>query len=50
MNDDSEETLKDKDITVMVAGMYHYPDVPSGITPRGFLRVWDGTGMAPSDP
>jgi hypothetical protein len=50
MNDDDEETLKDRDITILVAGMYSYPDVPSGITPRGFLRVWDGTGSSPSDP
>lgn len=50
INASDEEHLKDRDITVMIAGIFPYPTLPSGATPRGFLRVWDGTGIAPSDP
>jgi hypothetical protein len=50
INDSDEEHLKDRDITVMIAGVFPYPEMPSGVNPRGFLRVWDGTGIAPSDP
>ncbi|KAG7368887.1 telomeric single stranded DNA binding POT1/CDC13-containing protein [Nitzschia inconspicua] len=50
MNNEDEENLKDRDITAMVAGIYRYPLMPSGITPRGMLRIWDGTGIPPSDP
>lgn len=50
MNNEEEENLKDRDITVMIAGIYPYPQQPSGANPRGMLRIWDGTGMPPSDP
>jgi hypothetical protein len=50
ISEGDEEHLKDRDITVMVTGKYAYPGPPDGISPKGFLRVWDGTGFAPSDP
>lgn len=50
MNNEEEDKLKDGDITVMVAGVYPYPQQPSGVTPWGMMRIWDGTGIAPSDP
>lgn len=38
------------DLTVMVAAVIPLPDEDtSGGTPRGFLRVWDGTGVPKSD-
>lgn len=46
--EDDETTFENKDITVMVVQKlrYQYSDV----LPHGVLRVWDGTGNAPSDP
>jgi hypothetical protein len=39
------------DLTVMVASVIPVPeDLTSGVSPRGFLRVWDGTGFPASDP
>ena len=50
MNEDEEEKFRDRDLTVMVTAKYPYPEESrSGVTPWGFLRVWDGTGSAPSD-
>jgi Telomeric single stranded DNA binding POT1/CDC13 len=38
------------DLTVMVASILPIPSEQlSGVTPRGFLRVWDGTGVPKSD-
>jgi hypothetical protein len=46
-----EESVQDRDLTVLVTATFPYPQTRrSGITPRGFLRVWDGTGMSRSDP
>jgi hypothetical protein len=50
MKDSDKEPREDRDITVMVTGKYLLPDNPTGINPRGFLRIWDGTGQYPSDP
>jgi hypothetical protein len=47
---EEEEILKDRDITVMIAGIYPYEQQPYSVTPRGMLRIWDGTGIPPSDP
>jgi hypothetical protein len=49
------ETYSDEhtrgDLTVMVASIIPVPeDLTSGVSPRGFLRVWDGTGFPASDP
>jgi len=39
------------DLTVMVAAILPVPkELINGISPRGFLRVWDGTGFPASDP
>lgn len=38
------------DITVMVTSIWPVPSVDSDSLPRGFLRVWDGTGIPISDP
>lgn len=47
----SEETNRRGDLTVMVAAIIPVPEnCVSSITPRGFLRVWDGTGPPISDP
>jgi hypothetical protein len=46
-----EDKVRDRDLTVMVTARIPYPTQErTGITPCGFLRVWDGTGMPPSDP
>lgn len=38
------------DFTVMITAILPMPeDLRSGITPMGFLRVWDGTGLSHSD-
>jgi Telomeric single stranded DNA binding POT1/CDC13 len=38
------------DLTVMVTSVLPIPSEQlSGVTPRGFLRVWDGTGVPKSD-
>lgn len=50
IRDEDEVHFKDRDITVMVTGVYTYPALPNGVSPKGFLRVWDGTGFSPSDP
>jgi hypothetical protein len=52
---DQIETYSDEhtrgDLTVMVASIIPVPkDLTSGVSPRGFLRVWDGTGFPASDP
>ena len=47
-SDDDETTFENKDITVMVVQRLEYQ--PSDVLPHGVLRVWDGTGNAPSDP
>ena len=46
--EDDETTFENKDITVMVVQKLRYQS--SGVLPHGVLRVWDGTGNAPSDP
>lgn len=39
------------DLTVIVTAVIPYPpEVASSSTPKGFLRVWDGTGLPESDP
>lgn len=38
------------DCTVMICGLYETPLLSSQQLPRGFLRVWDGTGAPSSDP
>jgi len=39
------------DLTAMVTAILPVPpEQRSGITPRGFLRIWDGTGPPQSDP
>lgn len=39
------------DTTVMVTSILPFPAMElNGCTPRGFLRVWDGTGIPISDP
>jgi hypothetical protein len=49
--EDHDDKVRDRDLTVMVTGKYPYPtEERTGVTPCGFLRVWDGTGVAPSDP
>jgi hypothetical protein len=50
IRDEDEAYLRDRDTTVMVTGIYTYPALPDGASPKGFLRVWDGTGFSPSDP
>ena len=50
INDSDEQHLKDRDTTVMVAGIFPYPQMQPGADPQGVLRVWDGTGVPPSDP
>ncbi|KAL3925500.1 MAG: hypothetical protein SGILL_000367 [Bacillariaceae sp.] len=50
MKNSDETRLKDRDMTVMVAGVFPFPQMPSGVNPHGFLRIWDGTGIPPSDP
>jgi hypothetical protein len=53
---DQLETYGDEhtrgDLTVMVASIIPVPEESStsGVTPCGFLRVWDGTGFPASDP
>lgn len=45
------ETGLNGDITVMVSAVLPIPDHQlTGVSPRGFLRVWDGTGTPDSDP
>ena len=40
----------DKDMVVMVTGMYAFPpEQQDGRTPYGILRIWDGTGQSNSD-
>lgn len=46
--EDDETTFENKDITVMVVQKLRYQS--SDVLPHGVLRVWDGTGNAPSDP
>ena len=50
MSDSDEDILKDRDTTVMVAGIFPYPEMPTGVNPCGLLRIWDGTGIPPNDP
>jgi hypothetical protein len=51
INTDDPDEAKDRDFTVMVTGIYPYPaELRNNSTPQGFIRVWDGTGEAPSDP
>ena len=43
--------IRDRDLTVMVTAKIPYPATErTSISAYGFLRVWDGTGQAPSDP
>jgi hypothetical protein len=43
--------LKDQDLTVMVTAKFPFPlNARSAVMPRGFLRVWDGTGASTTDP
>lgn len=38
------------DLTVMVTGIIPVPpELKTGVSPRGFLRIWDGTGVPASD-
>jgi hypothetical protein len=38
------------DLTVMISAIIPLPEEnKSGVTPRGFLRVWDGSGLSISD-
>jgi hypothetical protein len=43
--------LQDQDLTVMVTAKFPFPlNARSAVMPRGFLRVWDGTGTSTTDP
>lgn len=43
--DSTEEAIEHGDLTVMVAAKIQVPfEMRTGVTPRGYLRVWDGTG------
>jgi len=43
--DSAEEVIEHGDLTVMVAAKIQVPnEMRTGVTPRGYLRVWDGTG------
>jgi Telomeric single stranded DNA binding POT1/CDC13 len=50
--DDTQSVEGDRDFTLMVCSISTVPQDPStgGVTPRGILRVWDGTGFPISDP
>ncbi|CAJ1928291.1 unnamed protein product [Cylindrotheca closterium] len=46
-----EGSSKDKDMVVMVSGLFAFPpEQQDGRTPYGILRIWDGTGQSTSDP
>lgn len=50
-SDGDSFAANDKDMTVMITGMFPLPDIMRRNTsPCGFLRVWDGTGSSNTDP
>jgi Telomeric single stranded DNA binding POT1/CDC13 len=49
-DDRGSEQRHQGDLTVMVAAVFEVPlEIQSCVRPRGFLRVWDGTGPPQSD-
>ena len=51
LSESDEQMLKDRDLTVMITGKIPYPpEARTGITPYGYVRVWDGTGPGTLDP
>ena len=46
----NSDLARNRDFTVMITGIYPTPaNIRSNQIPQGFIRVWDGTGNAPSD-